>query len=144
MWCIFGAFFLRRERDSLAKIIFAYRSRFAEIRAPVRGLRRPCPFHKKKRSSIFGTPFLGNYILVDTMYYSPCRGRRWSAECCWFKVVEVVDFYILLRREGFVSEIYFRVSFEVCRDKSPRPWVEKALSFSQKERSSKMELLFFL
>ena len=27
-----------------------------------------------------------------------CRTR---AECCWFKVVEVVDFYILLRREGF-------------------------------------------
>ena len=40
------------ERDSLAKFIFACRSRFAEIRAPVRGLRRPCPFHKKKRSSI--------------------------------------------------------------------------------------------
>ena len=41
----------------------------------------------------------GNYILVDTMYYSPCRGRRWSAECCWFKVVEVVDFYIPLPLE---------------------------------------------
>ena len=39
------------------------------------------------------------YILVGTMCYSPCRGRRWSAECCWFKVVEVVDFYILLPRQ---------------------------------------------
>ena len=72
---------------------------------PSVGLRRPSPFHKKRRSSIFGTPFLGNYILVDTMYYSPCRGRRWSAECCWFKVVEVVDFYILLPRAMFLSPL---------------------------------------
>ena len=37
-------------------------------------------------------------------------------------------------REGFASEIYFRVSFEVCRDKSPRPWVEKALCLLQKKK----------
>ena len=42
-------FVLRRERDSLAKFIFAYRSRLAEIRAPVRGLRRPCVFSKKEK-----------------------------------------------------------------------------------------------
>ena len=77
------------------------------------------------------------------MYYSPCRGRRWSAECCWFKVVEVVDFYILLRREGFASEIYFRVSFEVCRDKSPRPWVEKALCLLQKRKEGAIAGSFF-
>ena len=49
----------------------------------------------------------------------------------------------LAEREGFASEIYFRVSFEACRDKSPRPWVEKALCLLQKRKEGAIAGSFF-
>ena len=55
--------------------------------------------------------FLGIYIPVDTMYYSPCRGRRWSCGVpekslifgvLWnvvgSKLLKLLIFYILLPR----------------------------------------------
>ena len=49
----------------------------------------------------------------------------------------------LAEREGFASEIYFRVSFEASRDKSPRSWVEKALCLLQKRKERAITGSFF-
>ena len=70
----------------------------------------------------------GNYIPVDTRYYSPCRGRRWSAECCWFKVVEVVDLYILLpramlaKRNSCLRCYIFKIFYYLCSRFTSKVW----------------------
>ena len=54
---------------------------------------------QRKVMSILGTLFLGTIYLLTLCIILLVRSLCcYERNCCWFKVVEVVDFYILLPR----------------------------------------------
>ena len=54
--------------------------------------------------------FSGIYISVDTMRcFFSCRGRRWSAECCWNKLLMLLVFIFFCREQCWRSGIVVSV-----------------------------------
>ena len=69
--------------------------------------------------------FSGIYISVDTMRcFFSCRGRRWSAECCWNKLLMLLVFIFFCReqcwRSGIVVSVVVYINYPAGGSKRSR------------------------